>query len=336
MPVVTTTNGSGSVQYKCEHVLALLLDNVLFGLHIVGNIGMYTADVIQYVLSKQIVKHWVLGECDFKRQFEYGWEQENLLSALFSIGKNFTEPYIWTFDTRSYPFKLNLKMIDVTAIPQMYIWREKNMLQLVKTSDPQNICTRLYPLGAGEGINQLGIKEINNNLPYLQSPQHIIDQYGIIERVWVDRRYTDQQSLKESAQAMLNELQEPYEQYQVDYITLGKNHFDIAEIGKIISIDKKFKSYVTGIHYNYDDVTTSTLEIANRPQDIASTVANMADRQRIEMTYSQGATQIFAQSIQANADTIHGAVLNFFISQDMIYVNKVICKIELSPFRAYL
>ena len=64
-----------------------------------------------------------------------------------------------------------------------------------KTSDPKNIVTRLYPLGYGEGVNQLNIKEVNNNKPYLQSPQEYIDKYGLINRIWIDRRYEDEQPL---------------------------------------------------------------------------------------------------------------------------------------------
>ena len=67
--------------YDCEHVVATLTDDVLFGQHVVGNTGVYTADVINYVLSKQTVQRWVLAECDFNRQFEYAWENENLLHS---------------------------------------------------------------------------------------------------------------------------------------------------------------------------------------------------------------------------------------------------------------
>lgn len=85
MPAETEISETGSIQYQCEHVLATLIDNVLFGYHIVGNRGVYTRDCINYVLDKQKTRNWILDRCDFNRQFEYGWEQETLLSALFSI-----------------------------------------------------------------------------------------------------------------------------------------------------------------------------------------------------------------------------------------------------------
>ena len=64
-------------------------------------------------------------------------------------------------------------------------------------------------------------------------------------------------------------------------------------------------------------------------------VANLADRQRIEMAYSQGATNLYAQSLQANADSKIGAVLEFYIPSEMRIVNKVIAKISVDRFRAY-
>lgn len=48
MPESTTAEETGRISYQCEHVLATLIDNVLFGYHVVGNLGVYTADVIRY------------------------------------------------------------------------------------------------------------------------------------------------------------------------------------------------------------------------------------------------------------------------------------------------
>lgn len=49
------------VTYQCEHVLATLLDDVLFQYHQIGGLGVYTDEVLRYVLEKQTVKRWQLG-----------------------------------------------------------------------------------------------------------------------------------------------------------------------------------------------------------------------------------------------------------------------------------
>ena len=38
MPETMFVDESGSVAYQCEHVLATLIDNILFGYHVVGNL----------------------------------------------------------------------------------------------------------------------------------------------------------------------------------------------------------------------------------------------------------------------------------------------------------
>lgn len=340
MPSELSRDETGNVTYQCEHVIATLIDNVLFGYHVVGNIGYYTRQVIEYILSKQLTKHWVLGRCAFARQFEYGWEQETLLSALWSVTKPFAESFIFRFDTSTYPWVLHLDRLDTNIVPQVYIRNKKNMLRITKKSDPKNICTRIYPLGYGEGVNQLGIKEVNNGCPYLQSPYNLIQKYGIIERVWIDRRYEDANSLKGAAEAMLRELEQPYVEYEAGYTLIGNDEFSKADIGKVCRVIDTdtgidFTTYIKGISTNFEDVEKSTLQIANKAQDIASTVADMADRQRIEMAYSQGATQLYEKSVVDNASPQEGVEMNFIIPSDMRIINKVLAKISMNSFRAY-
>lgn len=339
MPDTLSANETGQITYQCEHVLATLIDNVLFGYHVVGNLGVYTADVIRYVLDRQLVKNWVLHECDFKNQYEYGWEQESLLSALFSITAPLEHPLIVT-DTTVYPWRLSLKKLATSGRPEMYVRRHHNMTSFSRARDPQKIVTRLYPLGYGEGVNQLGIKSVNGGLPYIQSPKAVTDKYGIIERVWVDRRYEDAASLKAAAEVMLAELQEPFVSYSVGFKELDTSEYDRAAIGKRVrivypEIGESVDTYITEISRKHDDLKQSSFTVANRETSIASTVAEMADRQRIEQTYAQGATQIYSQALQANCDAASGATMDFFLPEEMRIVNKVLVKVRMSKFRAY-
>lgn len=327
--------------YVCEHVIATLIDDVIFGYEVIGGRGMYTSDVINYILTKQTVKRWVLGECDFHHQFEYGLENENLLAALWSIPNRFTQPYMWSFDTSSYPWRLSLKMIDENAQPQYYIRAAKNLLTSETESDYANICTRLYPLGYGEGINQLNVKEVNGGLPYIQSDDAVVAKYGgaPISRILVDRRYEDAQSLLEYGRAQLKGLEQPVLSTSVsvaDLYRITQADYDKAEIGRVVLLtEDNTKTYITGISRKWDSDGDMSLTIANKPADIAGTIADLADRQRIESVYSQGATQIYAQSVQANATPDIGAVIRFYIPDDMRIINYVKAKITLDRFRSY-
>ncbi len=323
LPKVTETDDLSILNVECEHVLATLLNDVIFGHVIIGNLGTYTKEVIEFILSKQKTKNWKLGTCEFSRQFEYAWENENLAAALFSIPKPIAGDYMWTYDTENYPWTINLLKLDTSRKPDIYIRKKKNRLRIVKSSDPKQLFTRIYPLGYGEGINQLNIKDINNNIPYLQSPKSITDKYGIIETIWIDRRYENVQSLKDAAQQMLNEFQEPLMEYELDYQSIDDR--EKLELGNIIE-GEDFKDVIVGINYNYDDIKTTKILIANKGRTVATSIADLADRQRIEMSYSQGATQLYTQSLQVNASNKDGAELNFFIPNEMRIINKVIAK----------
>lgn len=333
-------NEKGLRTYRCEHAIATLIDKTLFGHHVVGGKGYYTSKVIQYLLDRQLVRHWTLGSCEFNRQFEYGWEQESLLSALFSIPKCFSEDYIWDFDFSAYPWKVSLKQLNKTGKPDVYVRNNRNLQSLNIVSDPTALCTRLYPLGYGEGVNQLNIAGVNNGAKYIQSPREYTDKYGIIEKVWIDRRYEDASSLLAAAQAMLLELQEPAMQNTVKFNELGISSFEQVKIGGIVQIidtetETDIKTYITNIRRKYDDVLQSEITVANKATDIASSIADLADRQRIEQAYAQGATNLYSQSLQGNADSKSGLKINFFIPSEMRIVNKVQAKITIDSFRAY-
>ena len=337
MPSSLSSADIGTVTYQCEHVLATLLDTIMFGYHVVGNLGVYTKDSINYVLSKQTTRNWVLGDCEFSHQYEYGWENENLLAALFSVATPFTEQYIWVTDTHSHPWVLHLRKLT-EGTPEVYIVLKRNLLSYQCSKEVEQVCTRLYPLGYGEGVNQLGIREVNGGSPYIESPRGIIDKYGVIERVWIDRRYENADSLLAAAKKMLLELQEPVKQYEIGYQEIDEAAYGKIGIGKRVQIryrDTVINTIVTELELQYSDIKSSTLKIANRSIDVADTIADLADRQRIEMAYAQGATQLYSQSLQANCDSKSGAVMSFYIPAEMRIVNAVRVKIKGEAFRAY-
>lgn len=326
------------IEFECEHVLATLCDDVMFQDHIVGNLGTYTNEVIEYVLSFQMTKRWELSRCDFKRQFEYGWTSENLLSALFSITDPFTAPYMWKTDTTSYPWKLSLVEIDMDQNPQFYIMDGLNWRSSQQHEQSSTIFTRIYPQGYGEGVNQLGIAEINGGIPYVEADPEAIEEYGLIQAVWTDRRYTNAESLLEAAKAMVADLSKPYYQYKIDladvYHLTGDELYN-AEVGKIVKFDDGFKTIITDVTRRYDKDGDITVAVANKTQTIATSLADLADRQRIETTYSQGATQLWGSPLMGNATTAEAFTYPLWIPDETKIINKIMAKIQLGPFQSY-
>jgi len=330
-----------TITYECEHVLATLIDDVLFQYHQIGNLGVYTRDVLAYILSKQTVQRWALGTVAFARQFEYSWENENLLGALFSVPKPFAEEYMWTWDTSSYPWTLNL--VEPPAGVQAYIRYGVNLRGIEKQTDPTDLCTRLYCLGYGEGVNQLTITEVNGGKPYLDADTQA--QYGIISRIFVDRRFTSAETLKARGEALLNELKHPRISYSVDAAELYRltndplDRFQVGSQVRVIDEELGVDIISRVVNRRRSDVTGAPgdveLEIANRPQDIAGTIADLANRQRINEVYAQGATNFDSHDFADNADPTHPAVLRFYIPAETVRINRVLLSYQVEAFRAY-
>ncbi|SCM13181.1 Phage minor structural protein [Bacillus wiedmannii] len=346
LPKETVKNeNTKTVTYKCEHVLATLLSDVLFRYHQLSNYT--TKDVIEYLLSQQETKHWKLGKCDFTRYFHYSWEHENtILGPLFSVPKPFDEPYEWTWDdyVEDYPWTLNLVKASNEITGE--IRYRKNLKGIRKEEDPTDIITRIYPLGYGEGVNQLDITKVNpTKKEYIEAPQHIIEKYGIQKYIWVDRRFENVDALFSSGQALLNKKCIPKVSYSVesiDYELIDPYKIEKYEVGKLIRIDdaelgvkvdvrlmKKSKSDVTGKPLDI------SLEIGDPIEDLGTTQADLERRQKINETYSQGATNIDSHDYNDNCDPENPAVIKFFLPEDLVNINSLILTYETEEFRAY-
>ena len=314
--------------YHCEHVLATLLNKVMPGIVTMGGYYQPTPDVLRAILAKQDTQDWVLGECDFSRRFEYGFEKENLLAALFSVPQCFDEDYIWTFETKGYPWVLNLKRLNKNAEPVLNVRYGYNRLSYNRQPDYTNHVTKLYAYGSGEGVNQLNIKKFTNGLGYILADKEHIEKYGIRESIWVDRRYENEETLYAAAQSMLNELCDPITSYSCGFI-------GDVKIGEVVNIIDHEQTYVVKKMITYGDIDDIQYELSNKQPTLALTIADLANRQRIETTYSQGATNIYSVCFVDNADANNGLDCDFYMPRSMRFVNKVVAKIKYDSFRAY-
>ncbi len=336
------SNDGQTVSYECEHVLATLLDDVMFQFHTVGNLGVHTQNVLQYILDQQVVTRWQLGDVQFSKQFEYNWENENLLGALFSVPKPFTEEYMWSYDTTVYPWKLNL--VEPPPAVETYIRYGVNMQGIEKTTDPTSLCNRLYGLGFGEGVNQLTFASINSGIPYIEDAVSQ-SNYGVVSRIFVDRRFESPETLMARCQALLNELKNPRVTYSTTasdihrltgqriykFVTGSKIRVKDEELGEdfVARLVNVRKTDLRGQPGNVE------LEISNRPLNIAGTIAELQDRQRIEAVYAQGATNLDSHNFADNCDPTHPAILKFWIPEETARINKVMLSYQVEAFRSY-
>lgn len=332
---------SREVTFHCEHVLSTLHSDILFRYHQYSNFT--TREVLEFLLANQEVQHWQLGTVEFERYFHYSWENEDsLLNATMSVPKPFDVPHLWTWDDSSYPFTLNL--VEPSDAIKDIIVAGKNLKGIELDEDPTNICTRIYPLGFGEGVNQLDITKVNGGIPYLEDIE-AIEKYGIHKRVWVDSRFEDAASLKASAQAILDKFKEPItscaigaidyslkDLYELDGYTVSDmvQIFDLdTATNKAMRVEKLSKPDVYGQPENI------SLELGNRIADLGTTWADLQKKQMVNDTYSQGATNIDSRDFADNCDSLFPAVIRFPIPEDVVNINQMTLTFETQRYRAY-
>lgn len=336
IPKLTSKSGN-SVTFQCEHVLATLLGTPLFKYHQLTNYT--TRDVLQYLIDRQFHKHWRLGKVEFTRRFHYSWENENLLSAIFSVPKAFDEPYMWTFDTSSYPWTLNLVKPSTVAVSR--IKEGYNLIGFEMEENPMSQFNRIYPLGVGEGVNQLTIESVNNGVPYLEDRK---PGEEINATVWPDRRFNHAEHLKASAKALLDKWKDPMVTWKISAADVSKItglSIDKFESGTVVRLQlddfpqmdlrimNEKKSDMKGDPGNVE------LEIGNVQEDLSTTQADLERRQQINELYSQGATNIFNFTYQDNCDSIIPAIIPFYIDDDVVNINTVELTFRTKKFRAY-
>lgn len=344
-PKNTVKNEStNEITYQCEHVLSLLHSDVLFGYHQWSNYT--TTTVLNDLMNMQEIKHWRLGEVAFTRYFHYGWENaDSLLNAIMSVPQPFDKPFLWTWDDSTYPFTLNL--VEPSYTPVDVIASGHNLKGIHIEEDPTNIVTRIYPLGSGEGVNQLNIKKINKGIPYLQNDAAVAE-YSIHKRVWVDLRFEDAESLMASAQAILDKFSKPLRSIAIDcrdYTLYERERkkklmmeYDVGDVLKVhdqdtntneeIRLEKITKRDIYGAP---DDIQ---LELGNVFEDISTTFTELQKKEMANASYSQGATNIDSRDFNGECDPNFPAIMRFYIPDDVVNINEMTLTFETQRFRA--
>lgn len=276
---------------SCEHVIATLCNDIMYGSYTFGGGSVKTSEVINYVLGKQKVKNWVLAGCDFDRRFEYTWKHENLLNALFSIPREFGEDYMWDYDTTVYPWRLYLRKLDKKINPQYYIRAERNLIGSTDDKDYVGVYTRIYALGYEDSDgNQLTIESVNNGIPYVQADKEMIDKYGLIEAVLIDRRFENADSLKAYAESVLKNSVEPGISRSfdvVDLYPLTNTDIDRARVGALTRLTGDGTNvYITKTIRLLDEPGNLTLELSTKSSTIVDHMVNLAERVRVDSVYS--------------------------------------------------
>lgn len=341
MPKETVKNTQNEeISYECTHVLRTLMGKSLFKLH--QSDGHTTKENLEWLLAKQDYNetYWRLGQCDITRYFSYAFENENLLNAILSIPKPFDEPYRWTWDTRQFPWVLNL--VKAPTEPICRLTEGHNLVGFKIEENPNDLFNRIYGLGAGEGVNQLDVKKINNGKPYVEN-QASISKYGLQEYIFADKRFTLKDNLLGTMNTMLDKFSRPLVSWECTaaylYQLTGEpiDKFKEGEIVRVTTedfgtIDLRInRESRSDIGENPGDID---LELGDVCENLGTTATDIERRQQINELWSQGATNVIPYIFIAEADQDNPIVFDPFFDDDFVHINTAELSIKTTKFRA--
>lgn len=154
------------------------------------------------------------GNIEFYDEISITFNRESLFDALTALretlgGDMFVDPHDMTF---------NWVRRQGGVGPE--IRYQKNMSFIRFTSESTEHFTRIIPLGAGEGENEVTIAPVNNGIEYLEADT--VNEYGIIEVVWKDEKYRDPLTLMMAARRRLEENKHPKVGIETSMIDLSQ------------------------------------------------------------------------------------------------------------------
>lgn len=234
-----------------------------------------------------------------------------------------------------------MKMTDEDASELRY---SRNMDAITEIIQEADFATRLYPRGYGEGVNQLTIREVNDGVEYIEAPKAVRDLWGTVSLPYIDTTITDAATLKAKGEAALALCQTPHVSYEVSAVDLSMltgEPMDSFYAGRMVRMI--YKDYGLTVRARVTEIHTPDpsgnpgqvrLTLSSQPTSVATIIANLARKSKINDTYGQGSTFIYADSFEQNADISTPAQGDIYIPENMIHVNAVMLKVTVSNYRA--
>jgi phage minor structural protein len=269
----------GKVSVFLEHAFTTLADSLAAGVQaMTGSV----AEVIATLLEAQTVKHWVLGDCDIPVDYEmiYEYVDDNLLKAVMSVVELLPEGYVLEFNTRVYPFVMHVRKVEDEAFCEARLSR--NIASLQESIDAHDLCTRVYPYGAGEGTDRIELTGLTGQR-YMDADTQ--DVWGIVERTFVEQDIYDAMLLKDVATKYLEKHKNPVHSIEIDGYDLSSvtgEELDRFRMGRMCRVPLPTYGAVINdrvIAKTYPDVynqpTKVTVTLANKMRNIGDEIASL-------------------------------------------------------------
>ncbi len=199
-----------------EHGLATLADGLLPAMNAEG----LFRTTMEQILSNQPTPMWQLGDIDLPEDavLLYTTGTTNLLTALLDILPMLPEELMLVYDQASFPWTLHLRRMPDTGFCEGRLSR--NLTGVRIDTDGSSLCTRVYPYGAGSGMDRISIRGLVGQ-DYMDSPSAA--ELGIISRTFIAATIYDSATLKAVAEKYL-------ERHSVPTVSVTAEAIDLAAV----------------------------------------------------------------------------------------------------------
>lgn len=210
---VTKNEMTKDRQVSADHALALLKNVVYFGEFNTDSKNkkpIAPAVALKQALTaqgKNVV--WELGKVEYTEAQPFSYDNDDLYS-IFDTVRNALEDSQMEADTRSLPFKINIRKRPETASCEMRL--SHNITSLSIQVDTDDMFTRIYPIGS-DGARISG--------DYVQDDKRV-SEYGLISAVRNNDDITDPGFLKAWAKTELKRHNRPT-------VTVSINGLELSE-----------------------------------------------------------------------------------------------------------
>jgi hypothetical protein len=167
-----------------------------------------------------------------------------------------------------------------------------------------------------------------------------ISTYGLLETTQVDRSIRDRETLELVASKYLIKHISPIERIKVtpSEPTECVGAVEVGDLVTITDVESAISgSYrIVGIEYADEYGSLSmTIEVANVSLEFISQMQQERQNQQNLQKYMQGATNIYAVTMQENGNASYPLNLRFYVPDDAIAINKITVNFKMLPYRSY-
>lgn len=275
----TTRGINGGQELYLEHALTTLADSLPVD---VQAMSAPVHSVLATLLEAQTVKHWVLGDCEVPVDYEMAYEHtyDDILKVLVRLVSLLPEGYAIECNTRIYPWRLHIRKMPDDAFCECRMSR--NLTSARIHFEDSDLCTRLYPFGAGEGKDRISLENLTGHL-YMDS--ETVDTWGVVAKTVTEENISDALTLREVAAKYLDRHKNPTLSVELDaydlYAATGQplDHFRMGRMCRVALPTYNTVMYERVIAKDYEDVYNNpdkvSVTLANKVKTMADEIADL-------------------------------------------------------------